>query len=100
MVQQESGREWEEGHAYRSCAPGVAGRKRGVRVCWSFLLAGRADGMAVIRLPCSPKAHTRYGWISLVSPCARETRTRDQSDFQYGGARTRAHVRTDPGCSL
>src|SRR5687767_2571698 len=48
---------------------------------------------------CSCNAAHEKGEISLVSPCARETRTRDRSYFQGGGARTRAHVWTDPGCS-
>src|SRR5689334_605450 len=41
-----------------------------------------------------------WGWTSLVSPCARDRRTRDQSYFYIGGAPSRAHVWTDPGCSL
>ena len=53
---------------------------------WNQIVCGRIEIDAVkkartVGLLCSPDAHTRMGWISLVSPCARERRTPDQSYF-------------------
>jgi hypothetical protein len=68
------------------------------RVALSFFGSARRGAYGVDLL-CSPNAHTRREGISLVSPCARERRTPDPSYCQRGGAPTRAHVWTDPGCS-
>ena len=60
-------------------------KRKGRKGCWSPLLAQRAH---------------QKGWISLVILALAEGGTPDQSYFQIGGAPSRAHVWTDPGCSL
>src|SRR6476620_6204694 len=57
-------------------------------------------GMEVLVSFHSANAHTRMGgsaWSVLVLAGGG---TPDQSYFQIGGAPSRAHVWTDPGCSL
>src|SRR5918995_2635324 len=58
---------------------------------WSLVLAQRPhgkEGVRAIDLPCSPNAHTRMGWTSLVNPCAR------------GRRHTRPIVFSDRRCSF